>query len=207
MKEGHVGVEIGNHVGDQDLDHPALIDFLIHCANVDCPVFVHPWDMDDMHGRNKKYMMAWTVGMPLEVHLSISSMILSGAFDRLPKNLKICFAHGGGAFPGLLGRLENAWLEREVARGNSEYPPSHYVDRFSVDSAVFDPRALQLLVSTMGAERIMLGSDYPFPLGEQNIGKLVRSAARDGKVSQSDAGRILSGNAVDFFGIKHLVQE
>jgi aminocarboxymuconate-semialdehyde decarboxylase len=201
MKEGHVGVEIGNHVGDQDLDHPALIDFLIHCASVDCPVFVHPWDMDDMHGRNKKYMMAWTVGMPLEVHLSISSMILSGAFDRLPRNLKICFAHGGGAFPGLLGRLENAWLEREVARGNSEYPPSHYVDRFSVDSAVFDPRALQLLVSTMGAERIMLGSDYPFPLGEQNIGKLVRNAARDGQVSQSDAGRILSGNAVDFFSL------
>jgi aminocarboxymuconate-semialdehyde decarboxylase len=136
--------------------------------------------MDGMNGRNLKYMMGWTVGMPLETHLSITSMILSGAFDRLPKSLKICFAHGGGAFPGLLGRMENAWIEREIARGNSEHPPSHYLDRFSVDSAVFDPRALKLLVTTMGPERVMLGSDYPFPLGEQNIGKLVREAARDG---------------------------
>ena len=80
----------------------------------------------------------------------------------------------GGAFPFLLGRLENAWLERSVARGKSLHPPSHYLDRFSVDSAVFDDRALKLLVDTMGAGRVMLGSDYPFPLGEQQIGSLVR---------------------------------
>lgn len=74
-------------------------------------------------------MMGWTVGMPMETHLSISAMVLGGAFDRLPRSLKLCFAHGGGAFPYLLGRMENAWKERKVARGKSEMPPSHYLDR------------------------------------------------------------------------------
>ena len=105
--------------------------------------------------------------MPMETHLSITSMILGGAFDRLPADLRLCFAHGGGAFAFLLGRLENAWHERKIARGRSLHPPSHYLDRFSIDSAVFDSRALRLLVDTFGASRVMLGSDYPFPLGEQ----------------------------------------
>ena len=75
-------------------------------------------------------------------------MILGGAFDRLPANLRLCFAHGGGAFPYLLGRLDNAWRERSVARGKAQMPPSHYCDRFSVDSAVFDPGALRVRTST-----------------------------------------------------------
>ena len=82
-------------------------------------------------------MMGWTVGMPMETHLSITAMILGGAFDKLPRSLDLCFAHGGGAFAFLLGRLENAWHEREVAKGKALQPPSHYLDRFSVDSAVF----------------------------------------------------------------------
>src|SRR3546814_573573 len=104
-----------------------------------------------------KYMMGWTVGMPAETQLSIVAMILSGAFDELPRSLKLCFAHGGGSFAFLLGRLQNAWIHKDIARGNYKHPPAHYVDRFSVDSAVFDEKALQLLVETMGAERVMLG--------------------------------------------------
>lgn len=119
-------------------------------------VLVHPWDMLGKE-RTSKYMMGWTVGMPAETQLSIVAMILSGAFDELPRSLKICFAHGGGSFAFLLGRLQNAWIHRDIARGNSKHPPMHYVDRFSVDSAVFDEKALQLLVETMGAERVMLG--------------------------------------------------
>ena len=109
MASGHVGVQIGNHVGARDLDDAGLITFLQHCASLDAPVLVHPWDMDPCSGRLNQYMMAWTVGMPLETHLSITSMVLGGAFDALPASLKLCFAHGGGAFAFLLGRLENAW--------------------------------------------------------------------------------------------------
>ena len=98
------------------------------------------------------------------------SLIVSGAFDRLPESLRICFAHGGGSFAFLLGRLENAWHHHPVARGVSQFPPSHYLKRFYVDSAVFDERTLQFLVEIMGADRVLLGSDYPFPLGEERVG-------------------------------------
>lgn len=190
MKSGHLGVEIGNHVGDQNLDDPGIVEFLAHCAQEGAAVLVHPWDMM-ARDRMPNYMMPWTVGMPAETHLAIVSLINSGAFDRLPKNLRICFAHGGGSFAFLLGRLENAWHHHPVARGKSELPPSHYVNRFFVDSAVFDQNALQLLVQVMGSERVVLGSDYPFPLGEERIGRLVR----DSKLSPDVKAKILGTNA------------
>ena len=200
---GHAGVHIGNHVGPRDLDDAELVAFLQCAADLGAPVLVHPWDMDPVAGRLDQHMMGWTVGMPLETHLSIVSMVLGGAFDKLPPSLKLCFAHGGGAFPFLLGRLENARLERSVARGKSLHPPSHYLDRFSVDSAVFDDRALKLLVDTMGAGRVMLGSDYPFPLGEQQIGSLVRSCPT---LSSTQKSMILGANAADFFGLEYQVE-
>jgi aminocarboxymuconate-semialdehyde decarboxylase len=136
--------------------------------------------------------------MPAETQLSIVSLILGGGFDRLPESLRICFAHGGGGFAFLLGRLENAWRNRDVARGVSRHPPRHYVDRFYVDSAVFDGRALRLLVEVMGEERVMLGSDYPFPLGEQRVGALIRDLPGLG----ADARRkLLAGNAQRFLGL------
>jgi aminocarboxymuconate-semialdehyde decarboxylase len=197
MKSGHLGVQIGNHVGERDLDDAGIVTFLQHCAAEGAAVLVHPWDM--MGGaRTARWMMAWTVSMPAETQLSIVSLILGGGFDRLPENLRICFAHGGGSFAFLLGRLENAWRNRDVARGVSQHPPSHYVDRFYVDSAVFDTRALRLLVEVMGEDRVMLGSDYPFPLGEQRVGGLIR----DLQGLSADAQRkLLAGNAQRFLGL------
>jgi len=175
MRAGHLGVQIGNHVGNKNLDDVGIVTFLQHCADEGAAVLVHPWEMFGPE-RMPKYMMPWTVGMPAETQLSVVAMILSGAFDRLPGTLRICFAHGGGSFAFLLGRLENAWHHHPVARGESEHPPSYYLNRFFVDSAVFDQRALQFLVGTMGADRVMLGSDYPFPLGEERVGSLVRKS-------------------------------
>ena len=120
-------------------------------------------------------MLAWTVAMPAETQLSLNRMILGGAFDRLPADLRICFAHGGGSFTFLLGRLENAWHRRDIVRGRSTAPPSAYLDRFEVDSAVYDERALRYLVDVMGPSSVLLGSDYPFPLGEEHVGQTIRS--------------------------------
>ncbi|MDA0225992.1 MAG: amidohydrolase family protein [Proteobacteria bacterium] len=197
MKSGHLGVQIGNHVGDRDLDDEGVLTFLQHCAQEGAAVLVHPWDM--LGGaRTARWMMAWTVSMPAETQLSIVAMILGGSFDRLPRTLRLCFAHGGGSFAFLLGRLENAWKNRDVARGVSEHPPSHYVDRFSVDSAVFDARALRLLIEVMGGERVMLGSDYPFPLGELRVGSLLRDMAG---LDAGQRSRLLAGNALAFLGL------
>jgi aminocarboxymuconate-semialdehyde decarboxylase len=194
MKAGHVGVQIGNHVGPKNLDDPGIITFLHHCADEGAPVLVHPWDMM-APDRMPKYMMPWTVGMPAETQLAVAAVVLSGAFDRLPKSLRICFAHGGGSFAFLLGRMQNAWEHQPLARGAAELPPAHYVDRFSVDSAIFDRRSLKLLVDIMGEDRVLLGSDYPYPLGEQHIGALIRGS----DLSPRAKAKMLGGNAAEFF--------
>jgi aminocarboxymuconate-semialdehyde decarboxylase len=197
MRGGHLGVQIGNHVGEKNLDDPGIITFLTHCANEGAAVLVHPWDMMARE-RMPNYMLPWTVAMPAETQLAIVSMIVSGAFDKLPTKLRICFAHGGGSFAFLLGRLENAWKHHPVARGKSELPPSHYVNRFYVDSAVFDEETLRFLVSVMGADQVVLGSDYPFPLGEEQLGKLIRES----QVAPEVKSKLLGENAAAFLGIK-----
>jgi len=194
---GHVGVQIGNHLGNHDLDEAGLVTFLQHCAVEDIPLLVHPWDM--MGGeRMKKWMLPWLVAMPAETQLGILSLILSGAFERLPPSLRICFAHGGGGFAFLLGRVDNAWRHRDIVREDCPQLPSSYVKRFFVDSAVFDPGALRLLVDVMGADRVMLGSDSPFPLGEQAIGAGVLEHPG---LSDQEKARICADNARGFFGI------
>lgn len=175
IDNGHRGVEIGNHVGDRDLDSEGVITFLQHCAARGVPVFVHPWDMNSSP-RLDRWMAQWLTAMPAETHLSILALILGGVFDRIDESLRIGFAHGGGSFAFWLGRMENAWHERNDIIGTSEYPPSHYLGRFYVDSVVFDERALRLLVDTIGAERVMVGSDYPYPLGERRVGDVVRKS-------------------------------
>jgi aminocarboxymuconate-semialdehyde decarboxylase len=195
---GHIGVQIGNHVGAKDLDHESLIAFLTHCAKEEIPVLVHPWDMMGGADRMKKWMLPWLVAMPAETQLAILSLILSGAFERLPHNLKLCFAHGGGSFAYLMGRVDNAWEQRDIVREDCPQKPSSYLDRFYVDSAVFDPRALQLLVDTMGADRVMLGSDVPFPLGEQQVGQLVSHSA----LPEESKRQILATNARSFFSLQ-----
>ncbi len=197
MRAGHLGVQIGNHVGEKNLDDPGIITFLRHCAEQGAAVLVHPWDMLGAQ-RMPKYMMPWTVGMPAETQLGMVAMILSGAFDKLPTNLRICFAHGGGSFSFLLGRLQNAWQHHPAAHGSCELPPSQYLNRFYVDSAVFDERTLQFLVEKMSPERVMLGSDYPFPLGEHPIGSLIRSS----HLTPAAKARLLGENAAEFLGFE-----
>lgn len=194
---GHAGVEIGNHVGDRDLDDAGTVMFLQHAAATGMPVFVHPWDMPSSP-RLDRWMARWLAGMPAETHLSVLAMVLGGTFDTVPDSLRICFAHGGGSFAFWLGRLENAWLRRGDLVAKSEQPPSAYVGRFSVDSVVFEPAALRVLVDTLGASQVMTGSDYPYPLGERPAGDVVR---RSDFLSDADRDAILSGNARRFLAL------
>lgn len=191
---GHAGVEIGNHVGEDDLDSAGVVEFLQHAAARDVPVFVHPWDMP-ASPRLDRWMARWITGMPAETHLSIMAMILGGVFDKVPEDLRICFAHGGGSFAFWLGRLENAWHKRSDLIATSHQPPSAYIGRFSVDSVVFDPAALRTLVDTLGVAQVMVGSDYPYPLGERPAGDVVRRAAH---LDEAEVAAITAGNAQRF---------
>ncbi|MDO8306769.1 MAG: amidohydrolase family protein [Actinomycetota bacterium] len=194
IANGHRGVEIGNHVGDADLDSDGVVTFLHHCADRGVPVFVHPWDMPQSP-RLDRWMGQWLVGMPAETHLSVLALVLSGAFDRLPASLRLAFAHGGGSFAFWAGRADNAWHQRrDVVGAGSEHPPSAYISRFSVDSVVFSDAALRLLVDVLGAEQVMMGSDYPYPFGERPAGDAVRRAT----LEDSDREALLGGNALRF---------
>jgi aminocarboxymuconate-semialdehyde decarboxylase len=195
---GHRGVEIGNHVGDRDLDDAGIVTFLQHCASRAVPVFVHPWDMPN-GPRTRRWMAQWLTGMPAETHLSILAMILGGVFDQVDEALRICFAHGGGSFAFWLGRVENAWQYRHEVVGTSARPPREYVGRFSVDSAVFDPSALRMLVDTMGAGQVMLGSDYPYPLGEAAAGTLIRTSTL---LTDAERDLLLAQNAAAYLGVE-----
>jgi aminocarboxymuconate-semialdehyde decarboxylase len=197
LRAGHVGVEIGNHVGDLDLDDGGIATFLQHAASLGAPVFVHPWDVRSSP-RVDRWMGQWLAGMPAETHVSIMALILGGVLDRVGDELRICFAHGGGSFAFWIGRLDNAWRQRHDVVGTSAHEPSHYLGRFYVDSVVFDERALRLLVDTVGPDRVLVGSDYPYPLGERPAAGVVRRSA-----FLDDTGRrqILHGNAETFLGI------
>jgi len=193
---GHIGVEIGNHVGDLDLDSDGVVTFLQHAASLGVPVFVHPWDMPSSPRMNR-WIAQWLVGMPAETHLSILSMVVGGVFDKISEDLRICFAHGGGSFPFWVGRMDNAWRGRRDVLGGSQYPPSHYLDRFYVDSVVFDEAALRLLVDTVGPQRVVVGSDYPYLLGERPAGAVVR---KSDFLDDATRHRILHANAMTFLG-------
>lgn len=195
--DGHLGVQIGNHVGDRDLDDEGFITFLCHCADVAAAVFVHPWDM--MGGnRMSKWMLPWLVAMPAETQLSMLSLILSGAFERLPETLRICFAHGGGSFAYLIGRVDNAWRRRDIVREDCPELPSSYARRMFVDSAAFSDRSLRLLTDVMGSDRVVTGTDYPFPLGEEKLGAGV---VGNDLLSAAEKRAMLSGNAMNFLNL------
>jgi aminocarboxymuconate-semialdehyde decarboxylase len=197
LANGHCGVEIGNHVGDADLDSSGVLAFLQHCADQDVPVFVHPWDMTPSP-RLEPWMLEWLVGMPAESQLSLLHLALSGAFDRLPTTLRVGFAHGGGSFAYWLGRADNAWHQRrDLVGADSEHPPSHYAERVYVDSVVFTEAALRVLLDAHGADRVVLGSDYPYPLGERPAGRVIRDAS----LSDSERTALLGGNAARFLGL------
>jgi aminocarboxymuconate-semialdehyde decarboxylase len=197
------GVQIGTHVENWNLDDPALFPFFAEAQNLGAAVFVHPWYMMGKE-RMPRYWLPWLVGMPAEVSLAICSMIFGGVLERLPR-LRIAFAHGGGAFPSAIGRIEHAYHVRpDLCAINNPVNPRAYLAqpdgrpaRFYIDSLVHDVDVLQSLLKQFGAERIALGTDYPFPLGEAAPGRLVEML----KISADDKARLLSGTARDFLGL------
>jgi aminocarboxymuconate-semialdehyde decarboxylase len=166
------GVQIGSHIGDWNLDAPELFEFFAACEALDVGVLVHPWDMMAA-SQMPKYWMPWLVGMPAEQSRAACALIFGGVLERLPK-LRVALAHGGGSFPYTLGRIEHGFHMRPdlVATDNARNP-REYLSRLFFDCCVHDLRALEYLVDTAGISQIMLGTDYPFPLGEQEPGKLI----------------------------------
>ncbi len=189
------GVQIGTHVNAWNLSDASLFPVFARAAELGAAVFVHPWDMM-AEERMRKYWLPWLVGMPAEVSLAICSVIFGGVLERLP-NLRIAFAHGGGAFPGTFGRVEHGFRARpDLVAVDNPHPPSAYLKRIYVDSLVHDLRALRLVLDLFGPERVALGSDYPFPLGEARPGALIEAAGLVPAVRD----RLRAGTALEWLG-------
>jgi aminocarboxymuconate-semialdehyde decarboxylase len=191
------GAQIGTHINGWSLDHPDLFPIFEAAADLGACIFVHPWDILGKD-RMTKYWLPWLVGMPTETALAICSVIFGGVLERLP-DLRIAFAHGGGSFPGTFGRVQHGFLSRpDLCAVDNAVPPRAYLGRFFVDSLVHDADALRYLVKLIGAERIALGSDYPFPLGEAVPGALIESL---GEFDAATKERLLGGTALEFLAV------
>jgi aminocarboxymuconate-semialdehyde decarboxylase len=195
---GLAGVEIGSHVNDWNLDAEELFVVFEAADALGAAVFVHPWDMMARE-RMPRYWLPWLVGMPAETALAICSLVLGGVLERLPR-LRVAFAHGGGAFPWTLGRIEHAFAVRpDLCAVATRTSPRQQLHRLYFDSLVLDAEALRYLIGLAGAERVALGTDYPFPLGEATAGKLIESLP---ELTAAQKERLLAGTAREFLGLE-----
>jgi aminocarboxymuconate-semialdehyde decarboxylase len=195
---GFPGVQIGTNINGKNLDDLSLLPIFETAERLGACLFVHPWEMLGRE-RMAKYWLPWLVGMPAETTLAICSLMFGGVFDRFPR-LRWCFAHGGGSFAATLGRIEHGFAARpDLCAVDSRTHPRQHLGRFFVDSLVHDPLALRLLLTKLGEDRIVLGSDYPFPLGEAEPGRLIESLS---ELSEKARMQLLRENALAFLGLK-----
>jgi aminocarboxymuconate-semialdehyde decarboxylase len=161
--EGLAGVAIPPLAGGRSLDGPALHHVLSEAARLDMAVLVHPMQLPRPEW--SEYYLTNLVGNPVESATAVGSLILSGIKDALPK-LRICFVHGGGCAPGLLGRWTHGWTKRADVRRATTRPPAEAFRELYFDTVTHDPHQLKLLCELAGTDRVVCGSDYPFDMAE-----------------------------------------
>lgn len=191
------GLEIGTNINGKNLSEPDFFPFYEAAEKLGCALFVHPWDMMG-EKEMEKYWLPWLVGMPAETTRAICSMIFGGVFEKFPK-LRVAFAHGGGSFPYTIGRIKHGFNVRpDLVQVDNNVNPRNYLGNFWVDSLVHDFHAFEFLMDMIGEDKICLGSDYPFPLGEHRPGELIESL----KLANEIQEKLLYKNALDWLGVK-----
>ena len=194
---GFKGIQIGSHINDINLDDDSLFPIYEACESLDMAIFVHPWWWMAKE-KMDKYWLPWLVGMPMETSLAICSMIFSGVFHKYPK-LRVAFAHGGGSFPSTIGRIEHGFNVRpDLVALDNNVNPKDYLGKFWLDSLVHDDKMLEYIIELVGEDKVALGTDYPFPLGELEPGKLIHERPYPNNVKE----KLLSSNALDWLNMK-----
>ncbi len=166
------GVQIGSNINGLNLSEVRFFPFFEACQELDMAVFIHPWEMmgeADM----KKYWLPWLVGMPAETARAACSLVFGGVLERLP-HLRVCLAHAGGSFVPTIGRIEHGFNCRpDLVAVDNPVTPRHYLNKIWYDSATHDPQLLRYILEVVGDDRVCLGTDYPFPLGDLEIGAFI----------------------------------
>jgi aminocarboxymuconate-semialdehyde decarboxylase len=175
QKLGMVGIQIGSNINNENLSEERFFPIFEACERLGMAVMIHPWQMmgfDDM----RKYWLPWLVGMPAETSRAACSLIFSGTLERLP-NLRICFSHAGGSFIPTIGRIEHGFNCRpDLVAIDNKVNPREYLGKFWVDCITHDIDMLKYILKAQGSKRVCLGSDYPFPLGDLEIGKFIEDS-------------------------------
>lgn len=196
LEIGLRGIQIGTHINDWNLDAPEVFEVLQAAETLGAAVFVHPWDMMGM-AEMPKYWLPWLVGMPAESARAITSILFSGTLERLP-NLRVAFAHGGGSFPSTIGRIEHGFEVRpDLCAVDNDINPREYLGKFYLDSLVHDPDVLKYIIKLVGEDKVVMGSDYPFPLGEHEPGKLIKTIG----LKESVEAKLLGENALNWLDL------
>ena len=169
---GLKGVQVGSNIEDKNLNEPDFYPVWEACEKLGLAVLVHPWNMMGKKNMNK-YWLAWLVGMPAETSRAMCSMIFGGIFDKFP-NLRVNFCHASGSFLSTIGRIEHGFNSRpDLVAVDNQKNPREYCGHFWVDCITHDQDMLHYVLKMQGSKRVTLGSDYPFPLGDLEIGEFI----------------------------------
>ncbi|WP_405895613.1 amidohydrolase [Streptomyces sp. NBC_00104] len=174
LEQGLLGVEISSHAPGRELSDPAYEPFWARAAATGALLFLHPFGCT-LDERLDRWYLSNVVGQPTENAVALSHLIFSGVLDRHP-GLRIIAAHGGGYLPTHIGRSDHAWRTRSDAGAGCAHPPSSYLKRIHFDSLVHDPDVLRELIRVAGADRVLLGSDFPFDMGTEDPVGALRAA-------------------------------
>jgi aminocarboxymuconate-semialdehyde decarboxylase len=196
-KLGFKGVQIGSNINGKNLNEPIFYPIWESLEKLNMCVLVHPWEMmgqDQM----SKYWLPWLVGMPAETSRAICSLLFGGVFEKYPK-LRFNFAHAGGSFIPTIGRIEHGFNCRpDLVALDNQTNPREYLGSFWIDSATHDPQLLRYIMEVVGSEKITLGTDYPFPLGDLEIGKFIEEM----NIPTEDLANIFYKAPLQWLGMK-----
>ncbi|WP_218220988.1 amidohydrolase family protein [Nesterenkonia sp. Act20] len=190
VENGLAGVELSSFAGDVELSDERLEPFWARAEELQAVVFLHPFGCS-LDARLDRFYLSNTVGQLTENAVALSHLIFAGVLDR-HLGLKVIAAHGGGYLPSSIGRSDRAWHLRPEAQGCAE-PPSSYLRRLWFDSVVHDSAALRHLISIVGADRVLMGSDYPFDMGCEDPVSAVLAA----DLGDDETRSVLSENAAE----------
>ncbi|KPC84757.1 MULTISPECIES: amidohydrolase family protein [Streptomyces] len=189
LGHGLLGVEISSHAPGRELSDPAYEALWTRAEESGAVLFLHPFGCT-LDERLDRWYLSNTVGQPTENAVALSHLIFSGVLDRHP-GLKLIAAHGGGYLPTHIGRSDHAWTARSDAGADCAHLPSSYLKRLYFDSLVHDPHVLRELIRVAGADRVLLGSDFPFDMGADDPVAALRAA----RLPEADLDAVRGRNA------------
>jgi aminocarboxymuconate-semialdehyde decarboxylase len=193
---GMRGIEIGTHVEGEEISSPRLAPFWAEVERLGAVVVIHTQGTthaDRLQGHN----FVNIIGHPIEATLAQAHLIFDGVIERHP-DLKIVVVHGGGYLPAYPGRIDHGWRAREDIREGVPKTPGDYLRHFYFDTMVFEPEQLRFLVERYGADHVLLGTDYPYDMGDDNPLALV---GRTPSLTQDQVDLITGGNAARLLGL------